>query len=214
MTPVSKKDRPKLLALLGGVVLVFFFVFRTVAGPPALTPPAKPPVKAAAPTTLAQTGGLPDLSGAARVSAPSRTMGVDPFRVIFPKSNPSSLPPPRPAPRVPVRAKPSRRVAPLPVEGLEGLPSTGVAVGGGGGGALPPAAAPVAAAPGPKLLGVVTGPRPLAVVQIGTESHFVRTGDILPGGILVEAVERDAVRLKKAGTRVRLTVPKDGETRS
>lgn len=231
MTAVPAKDRPKLIGLAIGCVLMLLFVIMrvksamggsgnvsqpgTVAGTTAKSFVVKPgETVTAPPESLASPVAAIPVSMPAEVERvdlpPTAYGGPDPFREVLPE----------PTKDVPVAPKSSSRPRPVPIDPMPSLPGAVPGDLSGPVGSLP-AGGPVAPAvpvmpPAPdfRFAGVVGGATPLAVVEVGEKSFFVRVGERLPEDWVVESVTADWLVIRKGAFRKRLRMPMDEEPTS
>lgn len=187
MTPIKPEDKPKMIALAGGVLAVAAFGFMQISS--AMRPPTPPPAKeeavAASPETppALNTGGLPEVPGSGPAgpiliaNVPSAPQ-VDPFRRVL-ADNQGRAPErsERPAPMSgPVPQLPQPTLASVEIE-----PYTPGDDGRLGGDDI-------------QLRGVLAGSDPVAVFSRGDKDLVIRPGEsITADAVLVEVTPLGAV---------------------
>ena len=187
MVTYKKGDLWKALILIALIVAAFWFVFRTVMK-------ANPRAQA---TALQQAAGQPGAqNGANTVNASTemfapRDRGVTQLlaraRVAPDPFRPyaSLLPPPpvKPTPTASPAQQKAQAERPQPSEAETQL----------------------------RLVGLLFGARPSAVLVGADGHHYVRVGDDLPGGWRLAQIDQRSVTLTKGGQRARLQLRKGGE---
>ncbi|MBI1333770.1 MAG: hypothetical protein GC165_12930 [Armatimonadetes bacterium] len=189
---MNTDDRKKLVGLVVGIVLVFAFVFWRVSGILA-------PTTAIAPAPIDLTANAAPLVA----TASNEPVEADPQidlndRIIPPAADPfqsvvSNTPKPIVTPSAPVNTVTPKQseIPPLPLGDT-----------------------PIQAEQPETLLlsGLVGGPKPLAIVQIGSQSYVVRVGQTFGNGYIVNAITRDSVVLKREKTIIKLFIGQQGDS--
>ena len=180
MITYKSGDLWKVIVLVVLIAATFFISFRFI-----LTsvgrPPARPRAAATTPAAGAKVPGTEVF--AQRAQPPSELLNrartaPDPFQPYVTSAN-----------AVPEETLPPPAAAPTTPKAA---------------GPLPPLRAPRAEEW--RLVGVVTGTYPLAVISAGETRYFVRAGESLPTGWRVARLDRDAVTLTREGAQVVLKI--------
>lgn len=219
MTPIKPEDRPKAIALVAAIALVFGFAAWNLRARNS-TAQSSPATTAAAPPAAPAAGAFP-WAQAAPIAAEEQPvlppdLNNNPFRPIAAQATTAPITPARPAPAPPPAAASVTPVTPSPDFGSGG-PARGAAFD-----PLlladkrPPLAptppsssvAPAAVAPAPEtpleLKGVITGGalRAVAMIRAGEQQYFVRVGERVKG-YKIAAIAAEEVTLRRGeSTRV------------
>ncbi|MDX2064321.1 MAG: hypothetical protein SFX74_01120 [Fimbriimonadaceae bacterium] len=209
MQAVPKSEQPKMIALVGGVVLVFGFVaFQLLSGlgiinfsggPPTPPPPSGSVVAGTTVDGSVDTGEKK--SGAAEVRPDDRIWLTDPpesappnpFRQIAGRKIADRVQSiPTPSVRPTVRPKPlPGPIVPLPITGpVGGNPAPEV-----------PTAVVVEK---PKLGGIISGSSPVAIIKIQGKDWVAGVGDNGPEGWKLESIKGNVVTLVRGSERLTL----------
>jgi hypothetical protein len=183
---ISPQDKNKVIGLVAGVVVVFAFAFWRISSSMSPSGPVS-----AQPIVLTP----PARSGGAAVQAPGQVVEivlpmsagrVDPFRTVLSKETGST------GPVNPPYVPPSGNQGPPNMVGdLEPFKV----------GTVPPDMSVE-----PRLVGIMSGDRPLAVFQIGGKEEIVKVGGAVTGGYTLATVLGDVAILTKNGKTLRLSM--------
>jgi hypothetical protein len=190
---------PLALALVAGTA-----VAQTPPPNPFLQPLPPPPPLEGMPPQLSTPSPTPD-PPMPRTFTPYAPV---PVAIDLPHDVPASIPlppvtpalmgllayaPPDPEPLPPADAPPPAAGEPIEPDGPTAT--------------LPSAPTPVAEPSAPQLIAIVTGERPLAIVEYAGQRHRVHPHDTLPDGSEVVAIGTDHIELQRGGAATRLTFP-------
>lgn len=210
MQAVPKSEQPKMIALVGGVVLVFGFVAYQLlsglgiinfsGGPPTPPPPSGSVVAGTTVDGSVDTGekqaGASVVNPDDRIwlSDPPEAAPANPFRQIAGRkiaSRIESIPTP-PASKVTPRPKPlPGPIVPLPITGpVEGDPAKET-----------PTAVVVEK---PKLGGIISGSSPVAIIKIQGKDWVAGVGDSGPEGWKLESIKGNVVTIVRGNERLTL----------
>ena len=181
---ISPQDKNKVIGLVAGVVVVFAFAFwrisSSMGGGGEAAPPT--PVVLTSPTTGGAAVAPP--AQVVEVVLPMSAGRVDPFRTVLSKDTGSVVNTPYVPPRVdPGPPNMTGDLNPFKV------------------GAVPPEMSVE-----PRLIGIMSGDRPLAVFQIGGKEEIVKVGGAVTGGYTLATVLGDVAILTKNGKTLRLSM--------
>lgn len=205
MKPAAKEDQKKMYALVGGVVIVFGFVGFQLLSSMGILGGAPAPVQEAAPIVMSS--GL---------DTPSPTTGTAGLVAtgLTPGGKVALMDPPAVAPATPFRqiAKKVVKQAPEPIEPVEPLPDVTRLPSQGPITPLPVTAPgqngePIAEGPKvdpPKLIGLIDGYHPIAIVLLNGTEWIGRKGSKGPLGWEIEAVNERSVVLRRGETKLTL----------
>jgi hypothetical protein len=185
---ISPQDKNKVIGLVAGVVVVFAFAFWRIsssmtsnapatAQPIVLTPPAGSTGGATAPV-----GGQ-----VVEIVLPMSAGRVDPFRTVLSKETGSTGPvnPPYVPPSTGNQGPPNMTGDLEPFKVGTVSPDMSVE---------------------PRLVGIMSGDKPLAVFQIGGKEEIVKVGGTVTGGYVLATVLGDVAILTKNGKTLRLSM--------
>lgn len=221
MSSIKPEDRPKVIGLVGAIVVVFgvggvnmakqLGLFRSSAPAPEASTAAATPAPAPAPAGASIASGATGTVATASTlplsnpSGPALTPGggPDPFRPIAPTvtaTPAAAAPAPAPAGGG-VTVRQINPAGPVPVGGFPVVGPSPIVT-----------PAPLQPAPVPEqpleLIGVITGPDAIAMIRANQNEHFLHRGDIVQGYRIVRIAE-DAVTLRrgKLGRVLRVGAP-------
>ncbi len=206
MKPTPKEDQKKMYALVGGVVIVFGFVGFQLLTSMGILGGAPAPTAEAAPIVISS-GGTPDVGTTPGGTVSAVATGLSPSGKV------ALMDPPAVAPATPFREISKRVVKATPPAGITKLPDAEPFPAPTG--QLPPlpvtrpdengASQPEAPkVDPPKLIGLIDGYHPIAIVLLNGTEWIGRKGSKGPLGWEMEAVNERSVILRRGTTTLTL----------
>ncbi|HEY0866625.1 MAG TPA: hypothetical protein VGE01_04580 [Fimbriimonas sp.] len=198
MENIRPEDRPKLIALLVAVIVVFGFVGLQImkAVNPGGSAPTTETVAKAEPAAEAAAPPEEDLIEVPALFASST---LNPFQTVLRDERRQPVAPAAPRPRTISGRYFANDTVPTMPEPVGGDIETGI-----DGGAPTEPVRPVA--PVVKLKGIIYGSQPVAVVEVGGKEYVVRENESIDGGFVVRNIRDRSVQLSFGGTRTNLSL--------